>query len=197
MQAPDKPGSKPYVDLMKILNDHFSLKPIIIAERFRFHKRNQEVGESFAQYVAVLKKPSKLCDCGTHALRNRFVCSLTNENIQRKLLIEAALPFQRAVNISMSMEAVARESQHLKTSMKVHPVSVFSPHRETNTFIVARQIIMNETITTESSNATAVKREAILPSSVEIKKAKDTKEKYETKMKPGKPSEKEKKRKNS
>ena len=47
--APDKPGSKPYADLMKILNGHFSPRPIIIAERFHFHKRNQEEGESVAQ----------------------------------------------------------------------------------------------------------------------------------------------------
>lgn len=115
---------------MKILNDHFSPKPIIIAERFRFHKRNQEEGESVAQHVAILKKLSEHCDFGTHlhdALRDRFVCGLSNENTKRKLSTEEALTFQRAVDISMSMEAVARESQHLKTSLKVHAVSVSSP----------------------------------------------------------------------
>lgn len=61
------------------------------------------------------------------ALCDRFVCGLSNENTQRKLLTEEALTFQRAVDISMSMEAVAKESQHLKTSLKVHAVSVSSP----------------------------------------------------------------------
>lgn len=42
--APNKPGSKPYNDLVDILTAHFSSKPIIIAERFRF--RNQDEGES-------------------------------------------------------------------------------------------------------------------------------------------------------
>lgn len=62
--APDNPGSKPYADLVKILNEHFSPKPIIIAERFRLHKRNQEEGESVAQYLAILKKLSD-CDFDT------------------------------------------------------------------------------------------------------------------------------------
>ena len=57
--TPDNPGSKPYTDLMKILNEHFSTKPIIIAERFCFHKRNQEEGKSVAQYLALLKKLSQ------------------------------------------------------------------------------------------------------------------------------------------
>lgn len=80
--------------------------------------------------MAILKKLSEHCDFGTHlhdALRDRFVCGLSNENTKRKLSTEEALTFQRAVDISMSMEAVARESQHLKTSLKVHAVSVSSP----------------------------------------------------------------------
>lgn len=67
--------SKQYQEMVKILNDHFSPKPIIITERFRFHKRNQEEEESVAQYVAVLKKLSEHCDFGTYlldALHDRF-----------------------------------------------------------------------------------------------------------------------------
>jgi retron-type reverse transcriptase len=33
----------------------FFPKPLLILERFRFHKWNQEEGESIVQYVAVLK----------------------------------------------------------------------------------------------------------------------------------------------
>ncbi|KAL2077680.1 hypothetical protein ACEWY4_027184 [Coilia grayii] len=130
--APDKPGSKTYRHLVDTLNSHFSPKPIVIAERFRFHKRNQEEGESVAQYVAVLKKLSEHCDFGAHlqdALRDRLVCGLNNENIQRKLLTEETLTFQRAVDTALSMEAVARESQHLKSSLKGHALSL-SPQQE-------------------------------------------------------------------
>ncbi|KAI4887000.1 hypothetical protein NFI96_027939, partial [Prochilodus magdalenae] len=77
--APDKPGDKSYKELVDTLESHFSPKPIIIAERFRFHKRNQEEGETIAQYVAILKKLSEHCEFGAYlqeALRDRLVCGL-------------------------------------------------------------------------------------------------------------------------
>ncbi|XP_048123490.1 uncharacterized protein LOC125310268 [Alosa alosa] len=111
--APDKPSSKTYKDLVDTLDGHFSPKPIVIAERFKFHKRNQEEGETIAQYVAVLKKLSEHCDFGAHlldALRDRLVCGLNNEAIQRKLLTEEKLDFKKAVEVALAMETVARES---------------------------------------------------------------------------------------
>lgn len=80
--------------------------------------------------MAVLKKLSEHCDFGAYlldALRDRLVRGLSNENVQRNLLTEEMLTFQRAVDTAMSMEAVARESQHLKSSLKVHAVSFSSP----------------------------------------------------------------------
>lgn len=61
---PDKPGMKSYDCIVKILGNHYSPKPLIIAERFRFHKRNQEEGESVSQFVAALKRLSEHCEFG-------------------------------------------------------------------------------------------------------------------------------------
>lgn len=55
LTQPDKPGDKSYQEIVRLLKDHYSPKPLIIAERFRFHKRNQQDGESISQFVAVLK----------------------------------------------------------------------------------------------------------------------------------------------
>ena len=52
---PDKPGDKSHDEIVTILGNHYSPKPLINAERFRFHKRNLEEGESVSQFVAVLK----------------------------------------------------------------------------------------------------------------------------------------------
>ncbi|KAL0198805.1 hypothetical protein M9458_007345, partial [Cirrhinus mrigala] len=40
--APDKPREKSFKHITDTLQQHFSLKPLIIAERFHFHQRNQE-----------------------------------------------------------------------------------------------------------------------------------------------------------
>lgn len=34
-----KPAEKSYQDLIKVLKDHLVPKPVVIAERFKFHKR--------------------------------------------------------------------------------------------------------------------------------------------------------------
>ena len=51
LTAPDKPKDKSYEAIKKLLSDHLAPKPIKIAERFRFHKRNQREGESVNEYM--------------------------------------------------------------------------------------------------------------------------------------------------
>lgn len=126
---PEKPGSKSYADIVTILKDHYSPKPLIIAERFRFHKRNQEEGESVAQFVAVLKQLSEHCDFGTSlsdTIRDRLVCGLRSEAIQKRLLTEATLTLDKAIKISTSMEMAAREAQQLSVTSQVHKVTMES-----------------------------------------------------------------------
>ena len=49
------------------------------------------------------------------ALRDRFVCGLQSEPIQRKLLSEAALTFAKAVETATNMEAAVANTQAMKT----------------------------------------------------------------------------------
>ncbi|VDI51046.1 Hypothetical predicted protein [Mytilus galloprovincialis] len=46
LTTPDKPKDKSYDDIVKVLKEHLSPAPLVIAERFRFHKRDQKSGES-------------------------------------------------------------------------------------------------------------------------------------------------------
>lgn len=59
---PDKPGIKSYASIVATLTAHFSPKPLVIAERFRFHKRNQEEGESVTVFVAALRGLAEHCE---------------------------------------------------------------------------------------------------------------------------------------
>lgn len=124
---PDRPGDKSYAQIIKILGDHYSPKPLMIAERFRFHKRNQEECESVSQFVAVLKRLSEHCEFGlslNDTIRDRLVCGLRSEAIQKRLLTEANLSLEKAIEISTSMEMVSREAQQLSASAQVHKFSV-------------------------------------------------------------------------
>ena len=74
--APVKPSSVKLTDLVTTLRDHYEPKPIVIAERFHFHRREQREGEGMAAYSATLKKCSEHCAFGAfleEALWDRFV----------------------------------------------------------------------------------------------------------------------------
>ena len=83
---PEKPGDKSYEEIVTILRNHYSPKPLIIAERFRFHKRNQEEGESISQFLAVLKRLAEHCEFGNSlndTIRDRLVLGMRSEAIQK------------------------------------------------------------------------------------------------------------------
>ncbi|KAK9730279.1 hypothetical protein QE152_g15339 [Popillia japonica] len=63
--APELPSSKSYMDIVKVLKNHYAPKKSIIAERFRFNKCLQESGETVAQFIIRLKQLSKDCQYGT------------------------------------------------------------------------------------------------------------------------------------
>ena len=78
--APSKPASLSYGELNWDLSAHLKPKPLIIAERFRFHRRNQAEREVVPQYLAGLRRLADRCKFGNHleeALRDRLVCGIT------------------------------------------------------------------------------------------------------------------------
>ncbi|XP_039602396.1 uncharacterized protein LOC120524631 [Polypterus senegalus] len=126
LTAPDKPAEKSFNDLVRVMRDHLSPKPLLIAERFRFHKRNQNEGETIAAYVAELKKLSEYCQFGdglNDALRDRLVCGILQEGIQKRLLTEADLTFKRAVEIAISMETAAKDALELQRGVNTSSVN--------------------------------------------------------------------------
>jgi hypothetical protein len=78
---------------VEILQGHLSRKSLLIAERFRFHKRDENGDKNINTYVAEIKELSEHCEFGTalnDSLRDRFVCGLYNESIQKRLLVETS-----------------------------------------------------------------------------------------------------------
>ena len=114
--APNLPKDKDYDSLADVLKQHFDPKPLVIAERFHFYKRVQSSTESIAEFVADLRRLSIHCEFGTflnEALRDRFVCGVEDQHIQKKLLAEDGLTMARALGIAQGMEAAAKNSKEL------------------------------------------------------------------------------------
>ena len=115
--APESPREKSLDALFETLKGHFDPKPIVVAERFRFYQRSQRTDESIADFIADLRCLSISCDFGEfldQALRDRFVCGVRSESLQKKLLTEADLTIKRALEIALGMESADKSARDLK-----------------------------------------------------------------------------------
>ena len=130
--APEKPATKGYDRLVQTMQTHLDPQPLIIAQRFKFHQRSQKSGESIAQFVAELRKCAEYCDFQNkldEAIRDRLVCGLCNETIQKRLLAEKNLTLAAAIEIAQGMEAATKQTTELRAvsgqsqSHEIHSVS--------------------------------------------------------------------------
>ncbi|XP_075547601.1 uncharacterized protein LOC142582073 [Dermacentor variabilis] len=113
-----KPEAKTYDELVRALTGHYSPKPLVIAERFRFNRRSHHKNEPVAMFALELKRLAASCEFGQfpdYALRGRFVADLTNETAQAELLKKSTLTFQAAYDLAKSGELARTETR------KVHP----------------------------------------------------------------------------
>ena len=101
--------------MVRLLSSHLSPRSISAAERFRFD-RDQKEGESISEYIEQLKKLSLHCDFKAslnEKRRDRIVCGVRNTQIQKRLLSEKDITYDKAVEISIAMEAAARDATEL------------------------------------------------------------------------------------
>ena len=114
---PDKPGDKSYASLVDTLSKHFKPAPSEIVERFRFNSRTRRPGESIATFVAELRALAEFCNFGDTLgvmLRDRIVCGINDDAIQRRLLSDPKLDYAKAVETALNMETAAQSMKTLK-----------------------------------------------------------------------------------
>ena len=117
--SPDCSFSTDFSSAVEILKSHLSPKPLIIGERFKFHNRNQAGSESVNDFAAELRRLAASCEfvhLFLEALRDRFVCGLSNTQVKRKLLSEKDLTCTKALEIACAMEAAATHSVALQAN---------------------------------------------------------------------------------
>ena len=117
--APEKPGDKSFTVLKDTLLRHFDPKPLVITERFHFHRRNEVSSESISEYVAELRQLATHCEFGNYleqALRDRLVCGIHHESTQKRLLSESNLSLTKAIEMARRIEAAVTQSTQLKAT---------------------------------------------------------------------------------
>lgn len=116
--SPAKPGDKSFDELVKLLKDHFNPKPSEIVQRFKFNSRNRKQGETVMEYVAVLRKLAQDCNYGdklSEMIRDRLVCGIGDDRIQRRLLSEPDLTFDKALKLAQAIETASKDVKDLQS----------------------------------------------------------------------------------
>ena len=108
-------------ELLTVLKKHFAKKRVTIAERYKFHNRGQQAGDSAAQYAAELRHLAIHCKIGdflNQALRDQSVCCLRDQVAQNKLLSGVdyglggnKMTFKDAVALAATLQTLALEVQ--------------------------------------------------------------------------------------
>ena len=126
--APAKPTKKSYAQLVKLVADHFNPRPSVIVQRFQFNSRYRKPGESIATFIAELQRLTEFCDFGpslSEMLRDRVVCGIGDPHIQKCLLAESDLTFDKVVELAVAQESAEQNAAQLQkplltTTAQVH-----------------------------------------------------------------------------
>jgi hypothetical protein len=120
-----------FEEIVSLVERHFHPKRSAIVERFNFNGRRQNESESVAAYVAELRKIAEFCEFGDtlmDMLRDRLVCGIRDKNIQRRLLAEPKLTFNRAMEMTQAAETAERDAKRLQIASANEGVA--SPNSE-------------------------------------------------------------------
>lgn len=154
------------------LTAHFEPKPLVITQRYHFHQRNQGPTESIADYVAALRKLSTHCEFGPQlkdALRDRLVCGVCSEPLQKALFVKNDRTLKTAMEKALSMEAAERNSKDLQgktATVPMHKIatpqhsSCTAYHKSSSTFWgPIRHILAEPPILQVGNHATDVEKQ--------------------------------------
>ncbi|XP_040065888.1 uncharacterized protein LOC120839648 [Ixodes scapularis] len=115
--VPDSPVSKSYNVLFEVMKRHYAPKRLVIAERTKFHWRNQEVGESLADFSLAIKKLAQTCafkDYLDQALRDRLVARCRDPEVQRTLIQLDDDYFDEVLKVGLAKELSLRKTDEIR-----------------------------------------------------------------------------------
>ncbi|XP_064455074.1 uncharacterized protein K02A2.6-like [Ornithodoros turicata] len=109
-----------YQEVHNALTEHFAPQPSEILRRFHFHKRDQQEGESITKYMAEIRNLSEFCNFTDldSMLRDRLVCGIRDQAIQKRLFADSKLTLKSALEIALAAEAANKNVSEIKDAAK-------------------------------------------------------------------------------
>ena len=132
---------------LTLLEKHFAGETNVTYERFLFFKRDQLPNESFTEYLTGLRALASSCEFAQlqeDLIRDRIVCGLRDESVQRALLQNTKLKLKNCEELCRAAEAT---SEHLRqiTTMQCGDHDAQTTERvTTETALLVRTTARNE-----------------------------------------------------
>lgn len=99
---------------MEHLIGHYQPQTIKIAEHFKFFKCSQKKGESITEFITELPRLAKTCNFGDYlntAIRDQFICGLSNTKCQKEQLCIVDLTTAMALQKAQAEEVISHEAK--------------------------------------------------------------------------------------
>ena len=141
--GPFNKAEEPWAQYVERLEQYFIVNDVeddnkqrAILERFKLHNRERREDESITGYIAELRKLSEHYNFGKtleNMIRDRLVCGVKNESIQRRLLSKPELTHKKAVEIAVALETSAKQVKSLdaKNDIEGRPLTNVNKVNET------------------------------------------------------------------
>ena len=101
---------------IEALEDYFAPKRNVVAERYKFRSRSQNIDESIDAYLASLRELAKTCEFGEledEMLRDQIVEKCHSKRLKERLLAQDDLDLVKTVKIARSSENAIKETRLL------------------------------------------------------------------------------------
>ena len=98
---------------------HKEPAPSVMVRCFQFNTRNQKVGESIMEYIAILCRVAEYCNYSnslSEMIRHIhcIFCGITNTTVQKQLLAEKEMSLDKAVSLAQSIEVAEQGAKYLQ-----------------------------------------------------------------------------------
>lgn len=126
LASPKPVSALSLINIKEILTNHFSPRPSEIGSFYKFHKRDQHPDESFADYLAALRKIAVDCNFGSsldRMLRDRLVCGIRDESLQKSLLAENDLSLQKVIDRALAAESAIKNVLEIRHPEQIQFIS--------------------------------------------------------------------------
>ena len=120
LTSPDKPSTKSYEELKRLLINHLAPKPLKLIQRHKF-ARIKQTG-TVTEFLTALRQAAEQCEFGSfyaESLRDRFICGLADEKTKKTLLAsDKEMVLEETVKIALLREQADRESREMGDTQK-------------------------------------------------------------------------------